>query len=104
MPYNEPIGNGAIWNKVSSKGNEFLSGVLEFSPGGGAPPLKVSFVAFEVDQKNTDKSPDYRVLVNSCGPAPERPPKGAGGYGQQKQQRRPAAPEPENDADQDIPF
>ena len=104
MPYDEPIGNGAMWDKVSGKGNEFLSGTLEFSPSPGAAPVKVSFVAFRNDKKQTDKSPDYRVLVNSCVPAPAR----AGAQARRATATAPAPntgfPEPDSGDSGDIPF
>jgi len=102
MPeYREAIGNGAMWAKTSAKGNNFLSGVMEFSPAAGAPPVKVQFVAFEQEQKQSDRSPDYRILVNSCEPAPARASKGAKSPGGAPQASRGAPPQ---ESDEDIPF
>jgi uncharacterized protein (DUF736 family) len=98
MPYDEPIGNGAMWDKVSNKGNEFLSGTMEFSASPGTAPVKVSFVAFRNGQKQTDKSPDYRILVNSCVPAPAR------AAAQARNAPSLKAFGSANDSDEDIPF
>ncbi len=97
--YGDPIGEGALWEKETQKGDTYFSGNLEFSPAPGAPPIKVQFVAFGIQQKTSDRSPDYRIIVNTCGPAPARsigPPKG-----------RSAAPpvsQGEDQDDEDTPF
>ena len=101
--YPDPIGQGAMWERTSSGGNEYLSGVLTYAPAPGVPPVKVNFVAFTARQKTSDKSPDYIVTVNSVGPAPARdvrPPR-------QAQRGAPPAgtPLPPRDSgDEDVPF
>ena len=59
---------------------------MEFTPSAGGPPVKVNFVAFEAKEKRTNNSPDYTILVNSCGPATAR------GVG--KQRERQFSPDP----------
>ena len=103
--YEKPIGRGAMWEKTSQKDTTYFSGVMEFTPSAGGPPVKVSFVAFEVGDKRTKNSPDYTILVNSCGPAPAR------GAGKQREGQFSPDPNltdmggraPEKD-DDDIPF
>ena len=70
--YPDPIGQGAMWERTSSGGNEYLSGVLTYAPAPGSPPVQVKFVAFLSRKKTSDKSPDYVITVNGVGPAPAR--------------------------------
>jgi uncharacterized protein (DUF736 family) len=96
--YPDPIGEGAMWEKTYGDGKILLSGTLEFPPATGAPPVKVQFAAFPQENKKTDRSPDYRIIVNSCEPAPARAARGA--------RNAPQAPRgaPPQESDDDIPF
>lgn len=68
--FKEPVGQGGIWIKESKNGKKFLSWSIEFA-GPGGPPLKVQGVAFK-NEKKEGNQPSYKILVNSCDPAPAK--------------------------------
>lgn len=101
----DPIGDGAMWARQTKNGVEYFSGNLSFSPSPGVPQIKVQFVVFANSQKQSERAPDWKIIVNTCGPAPERP--AGGGRGFQPRQ----APQPgPGDAgvgsqdNEDVPF
>ena len=98
MGYPKPIGEGAIWEKKTKKGEDMLSGNLDMSIIPGAPPVRISFLAFPNDKKGNDRAPDFRVLVNTCVPAPPRAGRG--------EPRAMPPPDPTSDrgSEEDTPF
>lgn len=49
---------GALWNKTSAKGEEYLSGKITI----GDNVMKI--VAFKVKHKNKDNSPDWIIYLS----------------------------------------
>lgn len=100
--YPDPIGEGAMWEKESANGATYFSGRFEFPPSEGAPYLLVKFAAFEIpgDKRTSDKSPDFRIVINSCEKAPPSQ------YRDKRNEpaRRRPAPVDREEADEDIPF
>lgn len=49
---------GALWEKVSKKGDSYFSGVLNIPevPGG-----EIKIILFKTKEKKTDKSPDWQI-------------------------------------------
>jgi len=64
----DPNEIGALWTKTSKAGNKFLSGLLKV----GGETLNV--VVFKVQNKKSEKQPDYRVLLSKPmeGAAPKK--------------------------------
>ena len=54
---------GAMWTRVSSSGNKYLSGVLTFKSDikAGQP---VQIVSYSNKDKKSDSQPDFRVYVS----------------------------------------
>ena len=59
--------NGGLWARTSRDGAEYFSGTLEVGD------KKYSFRAFKNNFKNTENSPDYRVLLNDDAPVANKP-------------------------------
>lgn len=98
----DPIGDGAMWEKDSEKAGTYFTGNFEFPPSEGAPYLLVKFAAFEIpgDKRTSDKSPDFRIVINSCEKAPPSQ------YRDRRNEtvRRKPAPVAREEADEDLPF
>ena len=98
MGYPKPIGEGALWKKTTKSGDVMLSGNLEVPLVPGAPPMRISFLAFVNDKKGNERAPDFKVLVNTCEPAPHRAGRG--------DPRAMPAPDPATSQEgaEDVPF
>jgi len=68
---------GSAWKKTSQAGKSYLSCVIQspFVPGG-----ELRFAIFAVDEKKSEKAPDYNLVWNLAKPktegAPEQVPQG----------------------------
>lgn len=62
---------GVLWKKESKDGKKYLSGVLDLGLDGEA-----HIAIFPNDRKDTEKQPDYRIVLNAVKPVagPDAPP------------------------------
>lgn len=56
---NKSIQIGALWSKVSKDGNPFMSGVINDTIGA----RQINISVFPVMEKESENSPDFRVVV-----------------------------------------
>lgn len=86
MPYEkDPNEIGALWNKTTSAGKQYMTGKLTIGS------LELNVVCFSNTSKNSEKHPDWRVLISQ--PKSQEPP----------QQQKPAPRQTYNPTE-DIPF